>query len=89
MSKFQFSKRIAIDLGTANTLVWVAGEGLIINEPSVVASSVDDGRVVAVGMQARQMLGRTPESLTASRPLKDGVIADYEATRAMLSYFIN
>ncbi len=83
-----FSKRIAIDLGTANTLVWIAGKGLVSNEPSVVAISVEDGRVVAVGNQARRMLGRTPDSLSASRPMKDGVIADYEVTRAMLTYFI-
>lgn len=83
------SKRIAIDLGTANTLVWVEGSGLVINEPSVVAVSVEDGKVVAVGNEAKQMLGRTPEGLMASRPLKDGVIADYEVTRAMLAYFIN
>lgn len=83
------TKRIAIDLGTANTLVWVAGEGLVINEPSVVAVTVDDNRVVAVGQDARLMLGRTPGNITASRPMKDGVIADYEVTRAMLAYFIN
>ncbi len=83
------TKRIAIDLGTANTLVWVAGEGLVINEPSVVAVTVDDGRVVAVGQEARLMLGRTPGNIMASRPMKDGVIADYEVTRAMLAHFIN
>ena len=85
----QLTKRIAIDLGTANTLVWVAGEGLVINEPSVVAVTVDDGRVVAVGQEARMMLGRTPGNIMASRPMKDGVIADYEVTRAMLAYFIS
>ncbi|MBI4057736.1 rod shape-determining protein [Candidatus Microgenomates bacterium] len=85
----RFTKRIAIDLGTANTLVWVAGEGLVSNEPSVVAVTVDDGRVVAVGTEARQMLGRTPGNLAASRPMREGVIADYEVTRAMLAYFIN
>lgn len=83
-----FSKRIAIDLGTANTLVWVAGVGLVSNEPSVVAVSVDDSRVVAVGDEAKLMLGRTPDGLLASRPMKDGVIADYEVTQAMLTYFI-
>jgi len=81
-------KRIAIDLGTANTLVWVAGEGIIANEPTVVAISADDSRVVAVGEDAKKMLGRTPESLIASRPMRDGVIADYQVTQAMLSYFI-
>ena len=81
-------KRIAIDLGTANTLVWVAGEGLVANEPTVVAISADDSRVVAVGEDAKRMLGRTPESLIASRPMREGVIADYQVTEAMLRYFI-
>lgn len=84
-----WGKRIAIDLGTANTLVWVAGQGLLSNEPSVVAVSIDDGKVIAVGNEAKRMLGRTPDGLLASRPLRDGVIADYEVTRAMLSYFVN
>lgn len=82
------NKKIAIDLGTANTLVWVAGEGLVSNEPSVVAVSVDNGRVLAVGNEAKRMLGRTPDNLQVTRPMKDGVIADYEVTRAMLAYFI-
>jgi len=81
-------KRIAIDLGTANTLMWVAGEGLIANEPTVVAISADDNKVVAVGEDAKQMLGRTPETLIASRPMREGVIADYQVTEAMLRYFI-
>jgi rod shape-determining protein MreB len=81
-------KRIAIDLGTANTAVWVVGEGLVSNEPTVVAISSDDNKVVAVGEEAKQMLGRTPESLIASRPMREGVIADYQVTQAMLSYFI-
>lgn len=81
-------KRIAIDLGTANTLVWVAGEGLVVNEPTVVAIGADDNRVVAIGEDAKRMLGRTPETLIASRPMRDGVIADYQITEAMLSYFI-
>jgi len=81
-------KRIAIDLGTANTLVWVAGEGLIANEPTVVAISADDSKVVAVGEDAKRMLGRTPETLIASRPMREGVIADYQVTEAMLRYFI-
>lgn len=81
-------KRIAIDLGTANTLVWVAGQGLIANEPTVVAISSDDSKVVAVGEDAKRMLGRTPESLIASRPMREGVIADYQVTEAMLRYFI-
>ncbi|MFZ5932766.1 MAG: rod shape-determining protein [Patescibacteria group bacterium] len=81
-------KNIAIDLGTANTLVWVAGEGLLANEPTVVAISADDNKVVAVGEEAKKMLGRTPESLIASRPMREGVIADYQVTEAMLRYFI-
>ena len=81
-------KNIAIDLGTANTLVWVAGEGLVGNEPTVVAISSDDNKVVAVGEEAKKMLGRTPEALIASRPMRDGVIADYQVTEAMLRYFI-
>jgi rod shape-determining protein MreB and related proteins len=82
-------KNIAIDLGTANTLVWVAGEGLVGNEPTVVAISADDNKVVAVGEEAKKMLGRTPEALIASRPMRDGVIADYQVTEAMLRYFIS
>ncbi len=81
-------KNIAIDLGTANTLVWVAGEGLVVNEPTVVAISSEDNKVVAVGEEAKRMLGRTPEALIASRPMREGVIADYQVTEAMLKYFI-
>lgn len=81
-------KNIAIDLGTANTLVWLAGEGLVANEPTVVAISTEDNKVVAVGEEAKKMLGRTPESLFASRPMREGVIADYQVTEAMLRYFI-
>lgn len=83
-----FTKRIGIDLGTANCLVWVAGRGIILNEPTVVAVSVDDNRVVAVGNEAKEMLGRTPGTIVASRPMRDGVIADYVVTEAMLRYFI-
>lgn len=82
-------KNIAIDLGTANTLVWVVGEGLVANEPTVVAISADDNKVVAVGEKAKKMLGRTPEALIASRPMREGVIADYQVTEAMLKYFIS
>lgn len=82
------SKRIAIDLGTANSLVYVAGEGIVLNEPTVVAVTIDDQRVVAVGNEAKEMLGRTPGNITASRPLRDGVIADYVVTEALLRYFI-
>ena len=81
-------KNIAIDLGTANTLVWVAGEGIVANEPTVVAIQADSNKVVAVGEDAKKMLGRTPEALIASRPMRDGVIADYQVTEAMLRYFI-
>ncbi len=88
MKNLLIRKNIAIDLGTANTLVWVAGEGIIANEPTVVATSVDDNKVVAVGEEAKKMLGRTPESLIANRPMREGVIADYHVTEAMLRYFI-
>jgi len=81
-------KRLGIDLGTANSLVWLAGEGIVLNEPTVVAVSVKDGKVVAVGNEAKQMLGRTPQNIRASRPMRDGVIADYLATEAMLRFFI-
>ncbi len=83
-----FRKNIAIDLGTANTLVWEEGKGIVANEPTVVAISADDNKVVAVGEDAKRMLGRTPEALIASRPMREGVIADYQVTEAMLSYFI-
>lgn len=84
-----FVKRIGIDLGTANILVYVPKKGVIINEPSVVAVSIDDNKLMAVGAEAKEMLGRTPETITASRPLKNGVIADYRITESMLRYFIN
>ena len=71
------SKKIAIDLGTANSLVYVLGKGLIADEPTVVAVTIEDERVMAVGREAKEMLGRTPEGITASRPLRSGVIADY------------
>lgn len=82
-------KKVAIDLGTANTLVWVEGEGVVVNEPTVVALSSDENKVVAVGSEAKKMLGRTPDSLIANRPMREGVIADYVVTEAMLTYFIN
>jgi rod shape-determining protein MreB and related proteins len=84
-----FVKKIGIDLGTANVLVFLPGKGIVVNEPSVVAISLIDNKVLAVGNEAKEMMGRTPESITASRPLKDGVIADYRITEAMLRYFIN
>ncbi|MBI4618721.1 MAG: rod shape-determining protein [Desulfobacterales bacterium] len=87
-----FSNDLAIDLGTANTLVYVKGKGIVLSEPSVVAvrSNYPEGikRVLAVGMEAKKMLGRTPGSIVAIRPMKDGVIADFEITEAMLRYFI-
>src|SRR3990167_796290 len=86
---FMFSKRIGIDLGTANSLVYLEGKGVVLNEPSVVAVDEQDGRVVAVGSEAKEMLGRTPEGIVASRPMRDGGIADYVVTEAMLKYFID
>ncbi len=84
-----FSKKIAIDLGTTTVLVYMPKRGIIINEPSVVAISTVDKKVLAVGKEAKDMLGRTPDTIVAKRPLKDGVIADYRTTEAMLRYFIN
>jgi len=84
-----FSRKIAIDLGTTYTLVHLPGKGIVINEPSVVAISRIDKKVLAVGNEAKEMLGRTPDTIVALRPLKDGVIADYKTTEAMLRYFIN
>ncbi len=83
-----FIKKIAIDLGTTTTLVYVPKRGIIINEPSVVAVSLLDKKVLAVGEEAKEMIGRTPDTIVASRPLKDGVIADYRTTESMLKYFI-
>ncbi|MFZ2048965.1 MAG: rod shape-determining protein [Minisyncoccia bacterium] len=83
------SNDIGIDLGTANTLVYVRGMGIIINEPSVVAVNIKTGQVVAVGKDAKEMLGRTPNHIQAVRPLVDGVISDFEITEEMISYFIN
>ena len=82
-------RKIGIDLGTANTLVFVPGKGVVVNEPSVVAIATDTNEVLAVGNEAKEMIGRTPDLITAYRPLKDGVIADYRVTEAMLRYFIN
>lgn len=82
-------KKVGIDLGTANVLVYLAGEGVVLNEPTVVAVRAEDNKVVAVGSEAKEMLGRTPGNIIATRPLKDGVIADYLITEAMLSYFID
>src|SRR5476651_2680436 len=79
---------MAVDLGTANTLVYVRGLGIVLNEPSVVAIDIRDGRPVAVGTEAKRMLGRTPGHIKAIRPLKDGVIADFDVCEKMLRYFI-
>jgi rod shape-determining protein MreB and related proteins len=84
-----FIKRIGIDLGTTYTLVHLPKRGIVINEPSVVAVSVADKKILAVGNEAKDMLGRTPDAIIAVKPLKDGVIADYRTTEAMLRYFIN
>jgi len=84
-----FIKKIGIDLGTTYVLVYLPGKGIVINEPSVVAHAAGDKKVLAVGDEAKEMLGRTPDTIVASRPLKDGVIADYKTTEAMLRYFIN
>ena len=92
MSESPFSslmgRDMAVDLGTANTLVYVRGRGIVLNEPSVVAISVKDGRLLAVGTEAKRMIGRTPAYIQAVRPLKDGVIADFEMCEKMLRYFI-
>ena len=84
-----FSKKLGIDLGTANTLVFVPGKGIVLNEPAVVAVSEQDNKILAIGLEAKQMIGRTPENIIAYRPMKDGVIADYRVTEAMLRYFMN
>ncbi|RLE05176.1 MAG: rod shape-determining protein [Candidatus Aminicenantes bacterium] len=84
-----FIKKIGIDLGTANTLVFVPKKGVIINEPTVVAVSIEENHILAVGAEAKEMLGRTPDTIVASRPMRDGVIADYRVTEAMIRYFIN
>ncbi|MBD5431536.1 rod shape-determining protein [Lactobacillus agrestimuris] len=82
------SKNIGIDLGTANTLVYMEGKGIVLTEPSVVAKNTQTGEVIAVGSEAKEMIGRTPGSIRAIRPMKDGVIADYDTTAAMLKYFM-
>ena len=85
---FSFSKKLGIDLGTANILVFVPGKGIVLNEPSVVAIREGDKKVLAVGLEAKEMIGKTPEDIVAYRPMKDGVIADYRVTEAMLKYYI-
>src|SRR3989338_2842110 len=86
--KFSLSKIVGIDLGTANCLVYVVGEGIVLEEPTVVSVSLNDSRVLAVGREAEMMLGRTPGDIKASKPMRDGVIADYVVTEAMLRFFL-
>ena len=83
------AKHIGIDLGTVNVMVYVSGKGIVLKEPSVVAISVKENKIVAIGEEAREMLGRNPESIEVAQPLQDGVIADYVVTEAMLRYFLN
>ena len=83
------ANEIAVDLGTANTLVYVKGEGIVLNEPSVVAIEKSTGKIKGIGLEAKRMLGRTPDGILAVRPLKDGVIADFDVTEKMLHYFIS
>ncbi len=83
-----FSKKIGIDLGTTSVLVFVPGKGIVLNEPSVVAISEEDNKILAIGLEAKKMIGKTPDSIVAYRPMKDGVIADYRVTEAMLRYYI-
>ncbi len=83
-----FTKKLGIDLGTANTLVFMPGKGIVLNEPSVVAVSEQGNKILAVGLEAKEMIGKTPDNIVAFRPMKDGVIADYRVTEAMLRYYI-
>ena len=83
-----FEKHIGVDLGTVNVLVYVKGKGIVLSEPSMVAIAVNDNKIVAVGEEARAMMGRTPENIEVMRPMRDGVIANYVVTEAMLRYFI-
>ncbi|MDO8510046.1 MAG: rod shape-determining protein [bacterium] len=84
-----FNKRLGIDLGTANTLVYLPGKGIVLNEPSVVAVAEESNTILAVGIEAKNMIGKTPDSIIAYRPMKDGVIADYKVTEAMLRYYMS
>ncbi len=84
----KFLKRLGIDLGTANSIVWEVGKGIVLDEPTIVAVGVEDRKVLAVGNEAKKMLGKTPEYIEVIKPLEDGVIADYEVTEAMLRYFM-
>ena len=89
IGSFLPATEIAVDLGTSNTLIYVKGEGIVLNEPSVVAIQKSDGAVKGIGLEAKRMLGRTPDSIVAVRPLKDGVIADFDITEKMLRYFLS
>jgi rod shape-determining protein MreB len=84
----KFLKKLGIDLGTANSIVWEVGKGIVLNEPTIVAVGVEDRKVLAVGNEAKKMLGKTPEYIEVIKPMEDGVIADYEVTEAMLKYFL-
>jgi rod shape-determining protein MreB and related proteins len=84
-----FVKKVGIDLGTANTVIYIPGKGIVINEPTTVAVSLDDDQIMAIGNEAKEMLGRTPSLIQVYRPLQEGVIADYKVTKAMLKYFLN
>ena len=84
-----FNPKVGIDLGTCNSIVFVFGKGIVLNEPSVAAVSIDENRILAVGQEAKEMLGRTPDNIKVYRPLKDGVIADFRVTQAMIRYFLN
>ena len=83
-----FGRDMAVDLGTANTVVYVRGRGIVLDEPSVVAVEINDGRPLAVGLAAKRMIGRTPNHIQAVRPLRDGVIANFDMSEKMLAYFI-
>lgn len=84
-----FTSKIGIDLGTCNSIVFISGKGIVLNEPSVVAVSIPENKILAVGQEAKGMLGRTPDTIKVYRPLKDGVIADFRVTQAMIKYFID
>ncbi|MCD6082934.1 rod shape-determining protein [Candidatus Aerophobetes bacterium] len=86
---FSLSKKIGVDLGTTSTLVYLEGRGIVINEPSVVAMDKESGKILSIGSEAKQMLGRTPRNISAIRPMRDGVIADYNIVESMLKYFIS
>ncbi|MDP2650261.1 MAG: rod shape-determining protein, partial [bacterium] len=85
---FSFTPKLGIDLGTTYTLVYVPGKGVVLREPSVVAVSEQENKILAVGDEAKEMIGRTPDDIVAYRPMKDGVIADYRVTEAMLRYYM-